>query len=192
VKFFLFILLLICSPFLSCSNKNITFNDISEYPITKSPQTFPLNIYVSKDFNNIQRDAIIDASNDWQTFSNGIIKINLVFDWDYNVPFKINYFIHEHPYITIWKKQWNDPDLFDLQLRTSFVATGFSLGNIIILVNRDDLDYRNTYVIFAHELGHTLGLEHIKPKYPALMNLHTKGYFSKYDKLMFCEIYNCH
>lgn len=68
-------------------------------------------------------------------------------------------------------------------------------GNFIMVID----DYLESFseqkfrAIVMHEIGHQLALEHIKPEYPALMNLNLNMYNSqitKYDLIVLRSIYN--
>jgi len=196
VKFvsILFLLaLLISSAFCKSNNEtNLTIDDITLYDITDEPRTFPIDILVSNELNSEKNEAVAQALNDWQKFSNGLITFNVTYNWVPTEPF--SEYVHNEKYpITVWYKKNDDPILFQLQMRYSFVATGFSDGNYIVMVEHADcMSYRDAYVIFKHEFGHVIGMEHIKKEYPALMNLKAnKGALSKYDDIMLCGIYDC-
>jgi predicted Zn-dependent protease len=195
-KYFFILFLLPFILFFGCEscNKeklpNVDVNDIAEYEIIEPARQFPLELCV-QDFDKTQQDAIKKALSDWNKFSNSIVTYNVQFDCDLQVPFTSLYYC-DYDKITVWRKDWNDPSIFDLQMKYSLVADGFSIDNFIVIVDVGNLDYNYTYTIFAHEFGHTLGMEHIKIKYPALMNVTgNNGSFTGYDKVMFCYIYDC-
>jgi hypothetical protein len=166
--------------------------DISVYKVVDSPpRQFPLKICVEHRFSPEQQEAIYQALLDWRNFSDNKISYAIQFGWHPEKPFS-EYNYYNYPCITVWKRAWNDVGIFDILMKTSFVAHGFAIDNFIVVVDRDDLSYWTTYSIFKHEFGHTLGMQHIKSKFPALMNLDAnRGSFSEYDKIMFCHIYSC-
>jgi len=172
------------------NTNTVTVQDISLHELTEKPRNFPIEIYVANEFNQKQKENIKKSLKKWNEFSNGKVTYKITFDWKPKRSFDIEYYTTSYPKITVWRKKWNDPAIFRLQLQYSLVADGFSIKNMIVIVDHDDLDDNKFYTIFTHEFGHTLGLEHIKLEYPALMNVNgNKGRFSKYDKIMFQKLY---
>jgi len=179
--------------FLFCNPKKPepTLEEIALYEITEEPRTFPIDILVTNEFSERDKKAIKKALEDWTKFSNGIIQYNITYDWVPTDTFSEYRWADSYP-ITVWKKQWDDPVMLDMLMKYSLIADGFSVGNLIVIIEIDDRSYRDMYIIFKHEFGHTLGMEHIKPQYPSLMNIGSnQGVLSRYDRIMFCSIYSC-
>ena len=190
----LFVFLFCISIIFSCDPKKVnpTLEEISLYEITETPRNFPIDILVTNEFNETQKKAVKDALKDWKKFTNNIVTYNVTYDWIPAEKFNENIYENNYP-ITVWKKKWNDPSILNLQMKHSLVADGFSIGNFMIIVEvPENIEYRETYIVFKHEFGHTLGMEHIKDNYPALMNIGAnQGSLSKYDMIMFCSMYKC-
>lgn len=89
----------------------------------------------------------------------------------------------------------SDPEILRLQLKTSLNADGVSKGDFIIIMNDFDSvkqDNNKLFIIVMHELGHQIGLEHIRPQYSALMNINgNDGIITDNDLLVLCSKYNC-
>lgn len=167
--------------------------DISLYPLDRPIPTMPFELNIVKgDFNEKQISIVRKVVDEWEDFSKGELAFVLNEGWappeDFSVDLYSNY-----PSRTLWMRSGDDPGVVELFIRYSIVGDGFSVGNFILVVNDfGKIDDYKLYLILMHEIGHQLGMEHIKDNYPALMNIGgNEGEFSIYDKIMFCELYNC-
>ncbi|MDO8610185.1 MAG: hypothetical protein Q7R95_06545 [bacterium] len=163
------------------------------YPLTRPTVNFPLEINVVKgDFNLQQQKVLNSCVNNWKEKSNGVVDIKLNMDWNAPKPFsEINYLNFGQK--TLWMRDSNDPEVLMLKLKSSMIADGVSKGDFIMVINdKNEVDLDKLYIIVLHEISHQLGLEHIKPEYPALMNLGgNNGVITKYDLVVLCSLYKC-
>ena len=176
----------------SCMKKEILATDMVMFPMDRPVPSIPLDLYVTDEFSEHQINILQKSADDWNKFSNGIIKINLIKDFVpptfFSEDFYRNYSKH-----TIWMKTGNEEEVAKLFLEYSICGDGFSIGSFIVVINPfDKLEDNTLYTIFSHEIGHTLSLEHVKPEYKALMNPGGNfGQFTNNDKIVFCFRYQC-
>lgn len=187
----LFIYTIFIFYFQGCEHQALTVKDIVSQQIERPKRIFPLIVYFSNEFSNDQLDCIMTAVKDIEKDTNNIIKVNPVFNWIPDNDFSEREY-KTYPFINVWIKKHDDPLLFKMQLETSLTADGFNDGNYIILVDDGNYSCYKIYMQFKHEFCHALGMGHIKNQYPALMNSGGNlGEFTKYDKILFCSIYDC-
>jgi hypothetical protein len=180
---FITIILFSCNPVIDVS-------EIILYPITKRID-FPVDFYVTEEFTDNQIQIVKSCLNHWTVKTNGMAKINIVSHW---IPENIfsDYFYSTYPKKTIWLKDWRDDLIVPLVLKYSATATGYSVDNYIIIVKDSQFNDDVLCQAVLHEVGHQMGLQHIKIQYPALMNISANnGIITKYDLAEFCFIYNC-
>jgi hypothetical protein len=176
----------------SCLNKTIAAPDMVMYPLERTPTTFPLKLYVNDEFSDKQIEIMQQAANDWNKFSDGLVVIELVKNFEPPTYFSENFYKNYEKH-TIWMKTGNEEEVARLFIKYSIVGDGFNIGNFIVVVNPfNKLDDNTLRTIFSHEIGHALALEHIKPQYEALMNPGgNQGRFTKNDAIVFCYLYKC-
>ena len=186
------VLALVLLVYESCMKKDILATDMVMFPMDRPIPTLPMDLYITDEFSDNQIKILEKAAKDWETFSNGIVKINLVKGFDPPTFFSEDFY-KEFSKHTIWMKTGNEEEVVKLFMKYSIVGDGFSVGNFIVVVNAfNKLDDNTLYTIFAHEISHQLGFEHIKNEYKALMNPGGNfGQFTNNDKIVFCFRYQC-
>ena len=168
-------------------------SDLLLEPFDSEYVNFPLEYYINKDtFTKDEIEIIKSSGKAWELKTNHFVKINFHDDWQPTEPFSSNYINYNKR--TIWKIKSNDITILELQLRSSIIADGFTFrnGNLIIVIDDVVFPFNKSklFTIMVHELGHQMGLGHIKDKYPAIMNIHgNNGNITKYDLMLFNNIY---
>jgi hypothetical protein len=154
------------------------------------PQTFPKTYYVSETF-NIQEFTILQKGiKAWERASNGIVKIKLV-RWVSTEPFNKKYY-YRYPKRTVWKISKEDKRVIELFHERKNEFSGLCSGNLILIVDEYAFNEKRLESIFVHEIGHSIGLKHIKKEYTAIMNSDLGNEtITKWDLLQFCKFYNC-
>lgn len=157
------------------------------------PLKFPVDFYITTTFNKNQY-WIIDQSIDyWKDVTSGIVQTNLIKNWEPPQKFSDDFYRH-YPYKTVWLLN-KDSNIVQEMFKEHGGFKGISYGNYIIIVDEpgsDILSPFQLFVVFTHEFGHQLGLQHIKGKYKALMNTTCNGgSITKWDMIQFCSLYNC-
>lgn len=174
------------------ANNSINMNELVMYPIEKPAQTFPMNVNIVNEFSDDQIQIIENAAQDWNKFSKGRVVINFNIKWIPQEQFSESVY-KDFPDKTIWLKTGNEPEVVKLFMKYSVIADAFTVNNFMVIVDPfNNLANEKLYIIALHEFGHFLSLEHIYPKYPALMNVGgNNGNFTNYDKMEFCFLYKC-
>ena len=185
-------LLVYCSVFIPQTPK---VEEMVMYPLNRPIVTFPFEInVVDGDFNITQQKVLESVANSWKTKTKDLIDIKFNFNWKAPLPFSESNYI-QYGQKTIWLRDSSDPEILRLQLKTSLNADGISKGDFIIIMNDFDSvkqDNNKLFTIVMHELGHQIGLEHIRSQYPALMNINgNDGIITDNDLLVLCFRYNC-
>lgn len=188
------VILLFCGQ-INSSEDQLKAEDILDVPITRPKVEFPLVFNViDTDFNDNEKEVLQSCADNWQYETKGLV--NIVFNFDWSPPIEFDEVFYEaFPQKTIWKRKSNKEEVLLLLLKSNLVADGVSIGNFIMVIDDylDPLSEQKFRAIVMHELGHQLALEHINPKYPALMNLNLNIYNSqitKYDLIVLHSIYN--
>lgn len=132
-----------------------------------------------------QMNLIDQAAKAWMNRAGLIIQIE---DWDPPEPFTHDAYV-SHPKYTMWLLDGNDREVAVLEAKYSMKMGGLAVGNYVGILKDSELDDQQFLRAVAHELGHFLGLEHIHPKWPALMNLKAKDALTKYDLMQVEYVY---
>lgn len=145
---------------------------------------FPLTLYASG-FSQEQLQELQEGADAWRRATDGKAEVKVI-PWVPDDPWEdLRY--QYHPKYTVWLLDGNNPRVASLFVRHSVTMGGLCKGHYIGIMKDDAKD--NLRLIFKHELGHLMGLEHIRPEYPALMNLKSRGSITKYDLLQFEYLY---
>jgi len=138
------------------------------------------NFVVDSSFTAEQQNEIVESVSEWESVTDGMIKLNLVFSNqpemygnDYN---KILNIIDESNYLNT-----------DALGKTNVVA---SVIRILILSNRIERSQFLFKEVVLHELGHSFGLPHQKS---GLMNPSVHGQTCIDNSTLdeFCNLHNC-
>lgn len=188
VAFFVFIIIS-CDP----HNNYPSAQEISLYPLDRPIPMMPIEFNLaSGEFSEKEVAIIRSALTNWENFSSNKVSFILNESWEPVQEFNQSFY-ETYPINTIWMKTGDENEIAKMFLKYSITADGFAVGNFIVIINQfQKMTEQRLYMIMMHEIGHKLGMEHIKNDYPALMNLGgNNGKFSIYDKIMFCELYKC-
>lgn len=170
-----------------------TATQISEYPLDRPIPVMPVEFNLAEgEFTEKEVLVIRRALYDWQKFSNNKVSFILNENWQPIQCFSPDFY-ETYEKNTVWMKTGDEEGVAKLFLKYSISAEGFAVGNFIVIINQfETITENKLYMIMKHEIGHKLGFEHIKKEYPALMNIGgNNGKFTDYDKIMFCELYDC-
>ena len=180
----------------TCCLKNgeIEARNIVLYPLDQPAITMPLDVYMTDEFSPGQVEIYKKAAADWGKFTNGIVKINVISDYSppefFSESFYKNFSKH-----TVWSKTGQEEEVVKMFLKYAFTADAFTVSNVMVIINPfNNLDDNKLHIIFLHEIGHFLSLQHLDTKhgYHGLMEVDgNDGLFTKYDAIEFCFLYKC-
>lgn len=148
-------------------------------------------LYVDSKFIEEERFAIRDAAEQWEQNTQGLIKYNLVFDYDVDMS-KIS-----NKIVVVYLNPTDDlATKFNNNLGETFISGYAKTSNaeVIFLVPQWAADNDQLDLIAQRELGHELGLKDIQEDRPAIMNKITNDHLSCptiYDMIQLCELYLC-
>jgi hypothetical protein len=161
--------------------------------IVDGPLSFPTDFYITTTFNEEQFSIIEQSIEYWENITTNIVQTNLVQNWEPPQEFDHNFYRY-YPYKTAWLLK-RDSDAIQNMFETHGGFRGISYGNYIIIVDdpgTDTITNLQLFIVFSHEFGHQLGMQHIKKKYGALMNSSCHdGKATKWDLIQFCHLYDC-
>lgn len=165
--------------------------DIVLYPIKKQPVEFPLELYVTDQYTPAEVKSLDKACSEWKKATDGVASFNIYYPWDPPENFS-EYVFLDYPKRTIWKGRTIDPNVTELIMKHGFFD-GVQKGNfILVLDDFGDISYNKLHIILKHELGHMIGLEHLRTEYMGLMHIGAnQGIITKYDMIQFCSLYSC-
>lgn len=168
-----------------------TAEEITQDTPYNSPVEFPKKIYIADTdrFTTEQIQLMKNGLADWNRATKGVFDITLVEDWDPPKAFSRDYEFYDK--ITLWRRNVNDIEYAYLALQHTFFS-GVAKGNMIVLTDDSEYTDEEFEIIFKHEVGHIVGLGHLKEEYPGLMHIGgNKGVITKYDLILFCNTYSC-
>lgn len=148
-------------------------------------------IYIDNNFNNAEKEEIINSALEWSVTTNHIVEYDIVYLQSLENVSLINSLI-------IIKVTPNYPDIMALDAMTNDTVLGYysddSLPYIELVSER--LDDENFHQVVMHELGHSLGLSHNEGTsgigtlmYP--YNNLGAAHITPSDGIKFCAIYHC-
>lgn len=165
------------------------------------PSHAHITLYIDRTFDNMETDAIMKAAWEWSEATNHIIEYDII-----QLPTKEK--VKHKNSIFIVKRSPDDPQIILMDLvghnETLGVYEKNRLPTIAIVSERlNDSNYKE---IVLHELGHSLGLEHLESleDLDALMFPYTNmkledgtiiptgsEFITKKDLIQFCKLYHC-
>jgi len=164
--------------------------EITKETSYNEPTTFPKKIYIADVFSFSQLKEMDKALLDWNVKTKGVAQLELVKNWTAPQDFNPIYYEY-YKDVTVWKRDVNSIEVANLVVEHSFFS-GLGKGNLIIIYNDIDYDDKTVGNIFKHEVGHIMGLGHLKSNYPGLMDIGgNQGLITKYDLILFCNLYSC-
>ena len=194
----LLILLFIACSFLSCTSakyihsiKSLDGHPPKEHTVESSTQ-ITKTIFVDDRFDDTERDAIQEASDDWHEASQGLIKYH--FSYDYHVDIMNT----SHKIIIIYLDPSDDlTQAFDINIHGYFITGYVKMkdSEYIFICPKRIGDENTLKVDIERELGHELGLQDLPLDLPSVMN-ERHAYNSItcptiYDMIRFCETMSC-
>ena len=184
--------LLVCLIFSGCKSHEIItkINKESRPPDKVYNIQILKTLYIDKNFSFEEKKAIKTAKDNWEYSTNGIIKYNLIFDYDVDLAETI-------PSKIIIAK----PDKNTLIKLDSVVESGkFLSGTLktekfeLILIIPSRMDFNELTARLMKELGNELDLYEIDSSVPAIMSGNEKlntYCITEYDMVGFCMKYFC-
>jgi hypothetical protein len=159
---------------------------------------FPMELYLAPGLPSKYHQIIRSAITAWTEATLGVVQINLVCDWVPEVPFE-PYQYMDFEKKTLWFLPPNNEHLLRMYVEVGHFFDGIAHGDFVVvpmdgaLVNGGGLiDSKALDIIVRHEIGHLLGLEHLKPQYRGLMNSGGNGgVITRNDLIQFCHLYEC-
>ncbi len=177
--------------YLSCKSSNLPpINNVVMYELDKSKAVvFPMDLYVPENEFKDNEIAILEkATNDWYAATKGVVNIKLVKNAKMPTFFSMDNY-KDYPKKTIWKRNANSEEAVKHFIRHSINGNGFTIGNYILIIE-DGLNDNTMYITFKHELSHSIGCEHVRNEYPALMNVGgNSGIITRWDLFVIDTLY---
>jgi hypothetical protein len=165
--------------------KKIPLDDLMEVKHYRDSVQFPLRVYCSG-FNEHQMEMWAEASAAWKRADD---RLDVQFiSWEPPTPFSEDFY-KDFEKRTLWQLDPNDKETALMFLKYSIRTDGFAVGNFIAIVHDKELTDQQSLTMYAHELGHMVGFEHIRDAYPAMMNLTAKKAITKYDLMQVDYVY---
>lgn len=154
----------------------------------------PVHILVDEDFSTVEQSDIHAAMRAWEVASSG--KVKFIPTWGVNKPgqFKYNRFLIFDQGIFFWHLPKNSVHFTETQLIDVKPLGGLTLfgpgSNSAHVIVFSDVPQRIFYAVSLHELGHLIGLNHIKAN--AVMHENVKAAcITPLDAQQLCELYEC-
>lgn len=119
-------------------------------------------VYIDAQFTSEERSAIVAAAEEWNTVLNGYRRYDVQekpFDMDYSVITKM--FNTDQGLLVLRRTVADIEDEPDLENALAWVP---GLGAPLVYVVADRIGTRDLKSIVLHEIGHTLGVDHIRIK----------------------------
>ena len=149
------------------------------------PTLVKKTIYIDRSFSEQEKLYIVEAALEWSRATNHIVDYEIK-----SLPCEI-----ELDEALIFVKYNSDhPDIIFMDFFGYEILGYYNDKNIpsISLVT-DRIDAKDFTNVVLHELGHSLGLEHVEDKemlmYPTMNNVNNK--ITKKDLVDFCKLYKC-
>jgi predicted Zn-dependent protease len=155
------------------------------------------DLYISNRFDDEEVKLIEASALEWENKTHHIITYHIYYNFDVSKYKQINTNMHSIIFVKLSKysQQVNDMDRYQGHGRTQILGLYDSTKEIPVIFIVYDRMLGQAYYqgTIMHELGHSLGLDHIQMEdtlmYPTMD--HSSRHISSRDLQEFCKIYNC-
>lgn len=136
-------------------------------PATSLPYTYTETLRGDINFNNTERELILQAIHDWEYFNNGFFRVNISFDLDPAIEYdgtdgQILKVDIDHKDV-VKADGYYKTTIYGLCLYQTIKDTGYIKRRLMIVSERLENPFFFKAVVI-HEIGHYLWLSHIKKR----------------------------
>lgn len=167
-----------------------TVQEITETESYNSIVEFPMHLYIADPFSAAETDMMQKALDDWRKATKGVFEVYLEHGWVPPYPFDTCYEYYDKK--TLWRKNIHNQEMARLVVLHGFFD-GNVKGNMMVFdANTVTLEDNMLYIVMKHEIGHMIGLGHLKRRFTGVMNIGgNQGVFTRNDMILFCSKYEC-
>lgn len=151
-------------------------------------------IYVSYSFDEYELELAMKAAEEWKRETHGLITFDVKYGFDDQLYADIR---HDPDSLVMTRANLTDPIVMKLDKIASNVILGYFLAgdqtkNIMLIPDRM-IGYDYYRAVIIHEMGHAIGLGHIKDDDSTVMYkfMSLTYHLTKKDINWLCRVYNC-